>query len=170
MSEDKDVKAKTPRWIRVLLVVSLGLNLAVLGAVLGAQVSDRSGERRAGGSGPRTAERFVEGQLIGPYARAFSKEDRAALRRGVMARGDTLREMRQDMRAIGSEIVTALRATPFDGEAVRAALSKQRQVQITLQDEGQDILIEQLTSMTPEARARFADNLEKGLNRRRSDR
>jgi uncharacterized membrane protein len=156
VNDKRDVKSKRMGWARVLLVASLGLNLAVIGAFVGAHFADR---------GPRGEESFGRGLLIGPYARAFSKEDRADLRRSFVARAGTLRDLRQQMRASGAEIAAALRATPFDAEAVRAALNTQRDVQIALQDEGQNILIEQLTAMTPQARARFADNLERGLKR-----
>jgi len=150
----------TPRkrnWGRWLLTGSLALNLALVGAMIGAHVSDRKG--------PPGAEREMQGSFVGPYGRALSKEDRRAIRQSLIARGPKLREKRGEMRRIVEEMAQALRADPFDPQAVSAILDRQREVQYRLQDTGREVLIERLTQMTPEARAAFADNLEKGMKR-----
>ena len=149
--------AGTP-WMRILLVISLGLNLAVLGMVIGAKMS---------GGDQRNWNRGGEDARIGPYGRAFSKEDRAQLRRSFGAREKNFRAHRQNMRAAATALVETLRAEPFDIDAVRAVLATQRGAQIALQDEGQEVMLNHLANMTPEARAAFADNLEKGLKRRK---
>jgi uncharacterized membrane protein len=125
--------------------------------MIGAHVSDRKG--------PPGAERAMQGSFVGPYGRALSKEDRGAIRQALIARRPSLREKRGEMRRIIGDLAEALRAEPFDPQAVSAILDRQREVQFRLQDTGREVLIERLTEMTPEARAAFADNLEKGMKR-----
>ncbi len=145
-------------WMRILLVVSLGLNLATAGMVVGAKLA---------GGDHRNWSRGGEDARIGPYGRAFSKEDRALLRRSFGARQEAFRAHRKTMRAAAAALVETLRAEPFDIDAARAALATQRSAQIALQDEGQEVMLAHLANMTPEARAAFADTLEKGLKRRK---
>lgn len=150
----------TPRkrnWGRWLLTGSLALNLALVGAMVGAHFSDRKGSPKG--------EREIQSSFVGPYGRALSKEDRRAIRRALLTRAPSLKEKRGEMRRIVGELSEALRAEPFDPEAVNTILDKQREVQFRLQDTGREVLIERLTAMTPEARAAFADNLEKGMKR-----
>ncbi len=150
-------KSEKP-WMRILLVASLGLNLAIAGMFVGAKLS---------GGQHRNWDRGREAAQLGPYGRAFTKEDRAALRQNMQARGDSFRTHRKNMRAAATALIETLRAEPFDIDAARTVLATQRSAQIALQDEGQELMLNHLASMTPEARATFADNLEKGLKRRK---
>jgi len=150
-------KSEKP-WMRILLVASLGLNLAVAGMFVGAKLS---------GGDPSKWDRGRDNAQLGPYGRAFTKEDRAALRQNMGAREGRFRTHRQNMRAAATALIETLRAEPFDIDAARAVLATQRSAQIALQDEGQDLMLNHLANMTPEARAAFADNLEKGLKRRK---
>lgn len=145
-------------WIRIALVLSLGLNLAVAGMFIGAKVA---------GGDTRNWDRGGAETRIGPYGRAFSKEDRAALREKFRAGAGDFREHRKTIRAASTAFAETLRAAPFDIDAARAALAAQRGAQIALQDEGQELMLTHLASMTPEARAAFADTLEQNLTRRK---
>lgn len=158
--QDNDADgAKTRKWswTRVLLVVSLALNLLVAGAVAGAFLSggkDRGGDRRAESRLP-----------MGPYARAFPKEDRAELRRAFEARKPWFDEQRTALRGAAEELVQVLRAEPFDPVALRAVLARQTEKQTEIRAEGQKIFAERLVAMTNAQRQRFADRVEKGLRR-----
>lgn len=158
--EPKPQPAKKPElpWMRILLVVSLGLNLAAAGMFVGTKLA--GGEHRNWDRGGADAR-------IGPYGRAFSKEERAKLRRALGGREGKFRDHRKNMRAAAAALVDTLRAEPFDIDAARAVLATQRSAQIALQDEGQELMLDHLAGMTPQARAAFADNLEKGLKRRK---
>ncbi len=152
--DDKNTKKALP-WMRILLVASLAANLLIVGVVAGAMWS----------GGPKTVKRDPGGRGIvaGPYGRAFSKEDRAEIRRSFEERKPWFDETRRKMRGFGQEIATAVRVEPFDGDAIRAILVRQREIQNALQDEGQNLMLERVEAMTPEQRAAFADRLEKAL-------
>lgn len=157
---DKPEKSAWP-WTRIALVVSLGVNLLVVGAVAGALLS--------GGPDPRgTAERRAEkGLPIGPYGRAFSQQDRAELRRAFEARKPLFEQSRRDMRAVAGEIANIVRADPFDPAALKAAFGQQSTLQQAVRAEGQTLLIERLTNMSAAERQAFAEKLEAGLKRGR---
>ncbi|MEM6594992.1 MAG: periplasmic heavy metal sensor [Pseudomonadota bacterium] len=156
MADTPPPASKPRNWLRLLLFASLSVNLLIAGAFIGSSFAgkDRKGERNLAAQVP-----------MGPYGRAFSKEDRQALRQSFEARRDTFRENRAQMRAYGEELAAAVRATPFDADAVRDILTQQRGLQLSMQEAGSDIMIERLEQMSPEARAAFAERLEKGIRR-----
>lgn len=150
------------RGMRLLLAASLGVNLLVAGIFAGAHFSgkpERSGAQRDHRSLP-----------LGPYGRAFSKEDRAELRKAFGGRKDWFAKSRSQMRAFGQEMVTAMRAEPFDAGAVEDILNRQGALQTQFQTEGRTLLVDRITAMTADQRAAFAEKLEKGLKRGKRDR
>lgn len=158
MSDVDDTKTRKWPWARILLVASLALNLLVAGIVAGAVLSgggkDRGGERRAERSLP-----------IGPYSRAFSKDDRAELRRAFEERKPWFDDRRDAMRGFAQELAQVVRAAPFDPAALRDVLDRQSALQSAIRSEGHSILTERLTAMTDAQRQTFADRIERGLRR-----
>lgn len=148
-------------WVRVALALSLALNLAVAGVVVGALV-------QRGGKAPRPD--LVRSLGFGPFTEALSDEDRAALRRAFLEAAPDMRAARQAVRAEGGAVITALRAEPFDAgtlETAIAALNARNAARVEL---GQNLLVARIAEMTPEARAAFAERLETSLTRRSSGR
>ncbi len=151
-------KAGGSRGLRIALGVSVALNLLVAGLVAGAVLRD---------GGPR--DRMLRDLDFGPFTEALSDQDRDALRREFVARSGGFRDARAEMRADFDALLAVLRATPFDAEAARAVLAATQarvQERLTL---GQEVLVERLAAMTPEAREAFADRLERRLRRGGSD-
>lgn len=97
---------------RIVLVISLALNLAVVGVVGGFMV------RSSGDKGPPRS--FDVG--LGPIGRALDREDRraigAALRNAPQLRGSS----RQKDEAILADFIAALRADPFSEAALVVVL------------------------------------------------
>ena len=145
-------KTGPSRLWRIVFVISLALNLAVVGLVIGAVASGRMGD------GPPRA--FDLG--LGPVSRALDPQDRRAI--GLSLRGRTdLR--RGDLRAQTALMVAGLRQEPFDPEAMRALMNSQRARFGAVQDAAQAALIDRIAGMSPERRAAFADRLERELSR-----
>ena len=104
------------RWERILLVVSLGLNLLVAGVVIGGVAThDR-----------RPPKHSVGAVSIGPLTYAFDKADREALRRAVQEQSTGIEDMRRALDADIARLATALRATPWDAEAAGSVLAGMR--------------------------------------------
>ena len=157
MADDVTPRAKLSRRMRILLVLSLALNLAVIGLIVGAGVSGRFGDRP-----PRS---FDFG--LGPVARALESDERRAIGR-ELRRDGALRGY--DMRQGANDMVAALRAEPFEPETLRELMALQAAHVGQLQRSAQDALLDQITAMTPERRAAFAEKLEQELQRGRARR
>lgn len=160
MSEEKPKPG--PSKTRILLIVSLAANLLVAGVVAGAFFS--------GGPEKRGPGRGYSNLPLGPYGRAFSKEDRADLRAAFEARKPWFDKSRRQMRGFGKEMAAAMRAEPFDAAAITDILARQSAVWGEIQAEGQKLFVERVSAMTPDQRAAFADKLEKGMNRGKRNR
>ena len=138
-----DPVEKPRRLWRIVLVCSLALNLAVAGVVIGAASSGRIGD-----GPPRSFDLGV-----GPMARALMPQEQRQIRR-AMRESQVLRSV--DLRGSMRGIEAALIAEPFAPEALRTALSAQRNKLLSLQSEAQEALILAVSEMTPERRAAFA--------------
>lgn len=144
-----------PRWMKVLLAVSLAINLGVLGIVGGAAL-------RGAGDRGRPDVRDIG---FGPFSDALSPQDRKELRRAFLQDGGNPRAMRQMMRSEVGTLLEVLRTEPLQEADLRAAFSQfQRRGQERL-DLGQRLLADRIIAMSPDDRARFADRLEDGIAR-----
>lgn len=147
-----------PRWMRILLVGSLALNLLVAGLFVGAHFS-----ARGGGAGPE-AGRAVP---IGFYGRALERSDRRAL----------AREFRSQMRGRGhrgmgrsddyKKVLVILRTTPFSMEALSQAISSQAARGSDAIEIGRAALLSRIGEMSVEERGAYADRLERAIEARR---
>ena len=146
-----------PRWMKLLLIGSLSLNLLIAGVLVGCVFSGGGwmaghGHHMAGG---------------GPMVRALNDTDRQLLRRRMMSdfmgRDDTRGAYRTQMQALLGD----LRATPYDPAAVEARMSALRAHFLWQFENGQAILAERLAAMSDDERAAYADRLEIALAQRR---
>lgn len=149
-----EVQTKTGRWRRILLVVSLGLNLAVAGLVVGVMVN----------GGPRNGPPRYD-LTAGPLTRAMEADRRTAVRDALRESDVFRRADRSDIRADMQAILASLRADEFDQTEFRAALSRQRQRLQAGQDAVLDAVAAQINDMSFEERAAFADRVEEQLRR-----
>lgn len=150
---------KTPGmrgWLKVLFGVSLALNLLVLGVVGGAVMRYGGWD---GGHHPPRAD-----MVGGPLTRALSQKDKR----------DVAREMRRTYRAEGrggraayhaamQQLVTDLRAEPFDPDPVKVQMAHMRDMLGERVAIGQQILLDHLAQMDPDARHAFAARLEEAM-------
>lgn len=142
------------RGLRIALAVSVALNLLVAGVVAGAILRE---------GGPR--DRMVRDLDLGPFTEALSQADRAAIRRDFLARMPEMREARRAMRADFEALLALLRAEPFEADSLRQVMAGHRARMQERLDLGQDLLLQRLEAMPPEARRAFADRLEDRLRR-----
>lgn len=148
--------APSGRGLKIALGLSLMLNLAVAGLVVGAVINQRAPGRSD----------MVRDLGFGPYTEALSDEDRVALRRSFMREVPDLRDMRRAMRADLDDLLAVLRAEPFDPAALESVLARQNARMSERIVLGQRLLFDRVAAMTPAARAAFADRLEQVLMRR----
>lgn len=156
MAEKRKIK-----WSKVVLALSLGLNLAVVGVVAGAWWN---GPDRSERGQPRPA------WSNGPFGRALTDADRKSLAqefRSEKGVGKRMRGHRAEMRKNASEITKILRAEPFDPAALEAIFVRMRDLGRQQIDAGNEALMNRLVAMSPEERSDFADRFEKTIKRPR---
>lgn len=141
-------------WLRIALVASLAVNLAVGGMVAGAVL--RRGV-------PLRAECDAG---LGPIADAMTRGDRRQLRDALVAR---YRELGADGAALSGDydlLLESLRAEPFAPAAVDAALVSLAARNADRLEAARAILSGYVGGLTPEARILLADRLDKVLSRK----
>lgn len=153
MSEPTELRPRGGRGLKIALALSLALNLAILGLVAGAML----------GSGSRGGDPYLRSLGLGPFATAFSREDRA----GFTERIDRT-ALRAERRALGESLAalrTALAAEPFDRAAADAALTRSRGAAEALQGIGHAAILDQIEQMTTIERRALAQRLDRALRR-----
>lgn len=148
---------KTRGWVKILLVVSLGLNLLVAGAVAGAFFSGGKWHHK----GPPRLE-----TLGGPLTRALSDEDRRAIGMKIRQSYKDGKFSRDRHREEFDGLIADLKAVPFDPAAVKARLERIQGLFHERLSLGQSLLIERLAEMDDAARAAYADRLVERRERR----
>ena len=145
-------------WVRMLLLVSLGLNVAIAGIALGAfyRFGAPSSDKRP----PRGDE------IAGTYTRALNSEDRRAIARQMRRQQRDVLPTRAEFRAQFQDVVAALRSEDFDAEVLADLFAQQRAFGMKRAELGHDLLLERLTLMSAEERAGFADRLEENLSKK----
>ncbi len=143
------------RLMKVVLALSLALNLAVVGVVAGAALRSRGGRM----AGPPS----VRDLNFGPFSDALTREQRRDLRRGFLAQGPDLRALQTEMRGDLEAVLAALRAEPFDAAALTDAFVAQNRRISQRVEAGQKAMLSLLVAMPAAERAAFADRLEKAL-------
>lgn len=145
-------------WLKVVLFASLALNLAVAGLVIGAAV--KYGPK----DGPRPPRVDM---MMGPYTHALSHKDRRAIGEQLRREYRAERPSRAQVRAQFEQVLSALRAQPFQPDALDALLQTQLEAGQERQAIGQRLLLQRLSAMSDAERAEFAERLEEGLNNRK---
>lgn len=150
---------KTRGWVKILLFVSLSLNLLVVGMVAGAIYRGGPDDRR----GPPHMARIDLG--LGPYGNALSRADRRVLRRAIGEGAFFASANRADIRLEMRSVLAALRQVPFDPNGLRDTMGQQQNRLVQGQNVGKDALLKHLSEMAAPERQVYADRLEKVLGR-----
>jgi uncharacterized membrane protein len=151
----QDVTTRPGRGLRIVLAVSLGLNLLVAGIVAGTILQD----------GPPHRLESVRDLGFGPFSEALTSADRTALRQDFLDRANDMRAMRDGMRREAEALLIVLRAEPFDPEALRTQMAHMVSRMGERVALGQDLLADHLAQMSPDDRQAFADRFEKSLRK-----
>jgi hypothetical protein len=155
---DQAAPVRMKPWLRVLLAVSLALNLIVVGLVGGALVM----RERWHAHHPPQATR-----IIGPLTRALEPADKRAIGREIRAAYHA-RSDRARPTADLEGLLADLRRDPFEAEAVAAHLRMQRARLSDRLELGQRLLLERLEQMSAAERAAYADRVAEAARDARS--
>ncbi len=135
--------------LRVVLIVSLALNLLVVGVVAGGIFRGRPPAPLGGvdlGSSP--------------FARALNADDQRHVRDTLRGQMHNIVPAAADRRLALQELVAALRQDPFDPAAVQAMFDQQKLGAMAAMEASQAAVLDRIQAMDAAGRAAFADRLE----------
>lgn len=145
MSETNSTERKGFRWSRLVLIVSLGFNVAII-AFIGGVATQRVPQ-------PRPPGEFTE------FLQALPQEARQALRGDIQSRGADWRAARVELRRLQQEFAALIRAEHLDIEALTDVLAKQRNLSTRIARQAHEDLIHRLAELSPTERREFLERL-----------
>lgn len=156
MAQEAPVIArKTSRRLKIMLGVSLALNLAVVGLIAGAVL-------RGGPKGPPPSSR----SYAAPYIRALPHADRRAIFHGIRKSDIGRKTNHAARRALYEQMLVVLRAEELDASTILAVLAQQKAGSQDIQDAVQTGWITLLSDMGLAERRAYADAVEVEMKRR----
>ncbi|SEL10077.1 Heavy-metal resistance [Roseovarius azorensis] len=161
MADTPDTAGRMKPWMRGLLIVSLALNILVLGLAGGWVL------RHGGVHGGHPSRLDMAG---GPLTRALSDEDRREIGRRMRQAYREGQGAHGGMRASFDALVADLRAVPFEPERVAARMREQREGFAARFEMGQQVLLEHLAQMSDAERAAYADRVQARIDEYRARR
>lgn len=145
----------TPVWVKIVLGVSLALNLLIAGIVAGALM------RFGGGDHPRSRVNYAL-----PYVQALPASDRRAVMRAIRREGREGGQSGHEARkSLYEDMLAALRADPFDPETAEQLLERQARASARIQSLARTVWLERVAMMSAEERQAYADRIEATLRR-----
>ena len=150
MTENSAPAVKTtPRWMKITLVVSLAANLGIAGMIGGAALHGPEPDRTA----------LSSPESITMLARAMPPKFQRALRETWRNRREEAHNDKRETGYLRNRLVNALRAEPYDVDAVRAVFADQNVMLSNLTLASQEAIIEQIDLMTPRDRQTYIRRL-----------
>ncbi|SHH60686.1 periplasmic heavy metal sensor [Cognatishimia maritima] len=143
-------RAPMRRSLRILLFVSLALNLIVVGLAAGAIFGGSHKSHRL----PR------ETDFMGAFTQALPDRDRREIGRDIRRHHRREGIDRAAARAEFEAMLTLIRSTPFEADDLRALLTKQARQEADRRVAAQDIWLSRVASMTDAERQDYADQIE----------
>lgn len=149
------------KWLVIVLVISLALNVAAIGFGVGFATGSPSWGR---GVDPTAG--------LGRLLRSLPEDRRAELTRAgtpAMSDGELRRRIGTSLRHLRASqhaIAKAVAQEPFDPDAVRAALADFREHLAANQASSHQAFVEILGRLTPDERRRFLETMRSGKDRR----
>lgn len=154
--KETEVSRRPGRWVRILLFVSLALNLLIVGLATGFFLN-----------GPPNPHGDRNDPVL-PYTRALDegqqREVRRALRRSFASDG---RQVRDGYLSDYEAALKLLRSTPFEAERISELLGAQAERGAEVRQRGQQVLSSYLAGLSPEERKAYADRLEAEVEKMR---
>lgn len=148
-----DTSGRPRNWLRIVLGVSLALNLLVVGLIVGAIVR----------FGDMDGHRSLPHSMGAAMFRELPREDRQALRQ--IAGDHPIRS--QQLRAEEARLIAdALQTNPFDRDAVQSVLDAQTQHRVSWQNSAQMAWLDQVSQMSTAVRSRYAERLYDSMTHR----
>ncbi|MDW4496618.1 periplasmic heavy metal sensor [Sulfitobacter sp. D35] len=159
MPDKPEGTTRPGRWLKPILVLSLALNLLVVGTIAGvAWRHDGPGHKRDGHDGP--------GGRGFAFVRALPDESRDALRATFRDAHEDREAARAERRMLERKVLEVLQQDPLDPAALNALMARQTALGARVQSRVQEAWLEQVLRMDAEARTAYAARVSELLERK----
>ena len=162
MTEQPAALPKRRRWVGIVLLISLALNLLVAGFFISHKLKP---ERYKRISGPGYTQ-IIPRKFFYDVGRSRKDELVGAMRQHRRL----FRDERRELRATAIKVADALNAEPFDRQALVDALAAYRAQAVHLIDKGGEIGIQFFDMLTPEERKLVSHRIRQKAEGRRKKR
>lgn len=159
--DEKPSWRRSPGWMKLLLIVSLSVTVAIVGLVGGNAIRHWS-------NGPYDSERMNEPGLDRRQSRVVQmvpEARRAEARTILLARQEEYSAARDHMMAAQKAFVEAIRQDPLDAEKLAAALAERRVASGRVWEIGYEQMAEIARLLSATERIEMADRLDEGAKR-----
>ena len=150
-----DAERRAPRWMRNLLIVSLGLNLLTIGVIASAAWHMRHGPPFGG-----------PGRLVS-FVNNLPEKRAATVREMVEDARSSIRPLRQQSRQARVEAAKLFVADPFDKEQYAAAEQRLLEAELQVRRAYRQLVADVGSQLTAEERAAYLKWREEGWRRGR---
>ena len=147
---------KQPKLWRIVLVISLALNFAILGLLVGFGLRSEVGGR--------PPQAFEVG--LGPFGQALTREQRHEIGDELRRNPDVSRMGRREVAQAKQAVIEILRTEPFDAAALETVLSNGSVRARKLQDAALSAFMFQIGEMSYDERVEMAERIERFRGRR----
>lgn len=144
--------------LKVAFIVSLALNLLVVGVIAGGMLN-----------GKRPSPMGGYDVSLGEFGKALSRDDRTKIRDDLRTNPNFRLPSRGTRDEAVQAFIAAVRAEPFDVTVVEGMFASQRVRGAQAMQAGQDALLKRLVEMDAEERNEFADRVEHFAGRGKPD-
>ena len=159
MEDGNRSPSRRKRWLRLLLIASLGLNLLIVGAAVGVLVKWPRDHFMRGGY-------FLGPAGLGTISGALDERHGKLVGDALRDKGRTFSQLRSEAKSSVSNLVRILRSDPFDPAELEDYFSDERVRATGMLEEGHDLIIPRILDMSPQERHEFADRIEHRFDRR----
>ena len=145
-------ESRRRKWVRIALVISVCVNLLLIGSAVGIFIRWPHGEYRH-------ADQLFGPAGLGVIAKAFEHEDRERLRKDISSRGLKLDQHRKEANEHFGSLFEAVTADPFSREALDERFREQRERAGLRLQAAHEILADRIQAMSLEERRVFGERL-----------
>ena len=149
-----------PGWMKLVLVVSLALNLAVAGLIGGNALR----HWQEGSYGRVEAEPGLDRRQT-RLLRMVPEEGREEARRILLSRTEEIDQARREMIEAHMALIDAIRAQPLKPEKLETALARRHEASAEFWRIGMEQMVEVARALGPEQRDKLADRFEERTRR-----
>ena len=153
----EDVKYKTRLWVKILLIISLCLNMAIVGLTVGAAYKWYR-------DGPVPMHQYFGSVGLGGFSGSFGEGDRNQLKVRLADRKGAFEKHQQNSKQEFENLISILSSDNFDQVTLDEHFANQRNMSLQRMEDAHSLLSSQIADMTPEERIAVAERMQKGFS------